>query len=960
MSIIGRAMIWSLLILVTVGAALGGAFYFAWTGARWTAGERLPAVEESNLPKLPSESAARLDLVRREPSAGGMQNLLGGDGSLLLRELARQAVLMAARDEMGLATSDETLWDAIDEKGRGTLLVRTFSDASSMKLNLQLGPSRASQWEGSWKIQWASDSPLIPGYVSLLEQLERLTRAEIPKALTEAKFVPGGPSASQGESIDLVEELLDRLSVWSQLEAAQRIHSQEKKVRDQLATQGMLVRAYANLATLTHSLWLSASPAFEARALLYAQRMIASEPDSPHGYWHRGYAFAMVGLDQLALIDLAEGKKRAGQEEAPPWVFLLEAQCRYDPEGVRSFIRSLPAETDLGYFLLFRSLGGEVYPSKQATDVARDFVEQRHAECIPISRFLCLGFSLGDARQTMQRQEQDLQTSVEKLGDRYQAILPPTKDRKRRFQETSTGLAHLSAEKSTHVPSPATVGRLLQDVEIVQLADRLRFMSRTWNVPVVGEYQRRWPDVSDHPYSLLLTLAVSGAQQLSDQQKQEVSKLQLVDERVPLYQYLRILDESKPAGAATSYSKVVFHLDTTGLDFGSFHSMWGVLRNSEMTPRWQMVSPHRPLPNVLLFMANPSAKEEDLQQLARRFGRHPEGSRLVAQTLVMRGKQEEAIETLKLTNESDGSKWGYLTLAEIYRRKGDWENWQATLDEFLRQPVQTLDHAEARVRIADVLMDQGKFDEAWPYAKNAGETFSSWGLFCAAHCAEGRGDFEKAHELMETCTERYPDQAHKWYMWCVRTGKGDEESARQAFDAYLRAMSGDGGWEGSSRRAAKATTLEDDEGAAPQWIAAAEDKQMGGYEPYYRLMAANCLLATGKKEEAIGQLRLVKEMDVNRLQEFVVAPALAEMILRAIDDPNRMIKRSEVDATMKDQSAGDKCDGYYLMGRILLLLGKKDEATGMLEEVRKHFHSNRWSATFAEQELRKLTGEGGK
>jgi tetratricopeptide (TPR) repeat protein len=959
-SIVRRAMIWSLLILVTVGVALGGAFYFAWTGASWTAGERLPAAKKSTLPKLPSSSAARLDLARREPSSGGMQNIFGGDGSLLLRELARQAVLIAARDEMGLATSDETLGDEVDEKGAGALLVDTFSNTSSLRMQLRLGPARESQWEASWKVEGASDSPLVPGYVSLLEQLERLTRTEIPKALAEARFQPAGSGETKAESIDELEKLLDRLSVWSQLEAAQRIHSQEKKVRDQLAVQGMLVRAYANLAMLTHTLWLASSPAFEARALLQAQRMIAREPDSPAGYWHRGYAFAMVGLDQLALNDLAEGKKRAGREEAPAWVFLLEAQCRYDPEGVRSFIRTLPAETDLGYFLLFRSLGGEVYPSKQATDVARDFVEKRHAECIPISRFLCLGFSLGDARQTMRRQEIDLQSSVDHVQDRYQALLGPIKNRKKHFQEISMGLAHLPADRSSDEPSPATVGRLLQDVEITQLADRLRFMSRTWNVPVVGEYQRSWPNVSDHPYSLLLTLAVSGNQTLTDQQKAEVSKLKLIDERVPLYDYLRILDQSNSPGASTSYSKVVFHLDTTGLDFGSFHSMWGVLRNSEMTPRWQMISPHRPLPNVLLFMANPSANQEDIEQITRRFGRHPEGSRLVAQALVMRGKEEEAIESLKLTNESDGSKWGYLTLAEIYRRKGDLEKWRATLDEFLRQPVQTLDHAQARVQIANVLMDQGKFDDAWPYAKSAGETFSSWGLFCAAHCAEGRGDFDTAHELMEACAERYPDQTMQWYVWCIRTGRGDVERARKAFDEQLRVLSSDGGWEGSSRRALKATILGDDEGAAPEWVAAAEDKERPEFKPYYRLMAADCFFATGKREEAVEQLRLVKELDVKKLDGEAFSPAFAEIILRAMDDPNPMIEREQIDALMKDQPTGDKCDCYYLAGRFLLLLGKKEEGKRMLEEVRKYFHGRRWSSAFAEQELRKLAESAGK
>ncbi len=122
----------------------------------------------------------------------------------------------------------------------------------------------------------------------------------------------------------------------------------------------MLVRGYANLAVLTEFCPHPAHKVFEARALLYAQRQVAREPDSVRARRHRAYALAAAGLPAAALADLAAGEKEAkppAKEETktPGWVKIIDAYCRYDVEKLASF-KDDPALTPLAGLCCYLAL----------------------------------------------------------------------------------------------------------------------------------------------------------------------------------------------------------------------------------------------------------------------------------------------------------------------------------------------------------------------------------------------------------------------------------------------------------------------------------------------------------------------------------------------------------------------------------------------------------------------------
>ncbi len=96
------------------------------------------------------------------------------------------------------------------------------------------------------------------------------------------------------------------------------------------------------LGVLTEHHWHPAHEAFKARALLYAQRMVARDPKGSRGLWNRAFAEAIIGLHKEALADIAlarERSKAAGDHFPPAWVEPIEAYVRRDflrmtvPEG---------------------------------------------------------------------------------------------------------------------------------------------------------------------------------------------------------------------------------------------------------------------------------------------------------------------------------------------------------------------------------------------------------------------------------------------------------------------------------------------------------------------------------------------------------------------------------------------------------------------------------------------------
>ena len=124
---------------------------------------------------------------------------------------------------------------------------------------------------------------------------------------------------------------------------------------------------------------------------------------------------------------------------------------------------------------------------------------------------------------------------------------------------------------------------------------------------------------------------------------------------------------------------------------------------------------------------------------------------------------------LKIVGDSDIYKF----LADVYATKGDEDRWLQTLEAVLRQPDYGLEHASVQSDIAWHFMHKRQWKRALPYATGAAESYSGWGLLCAAACHEGLQEWDKAEEYLHAAADRYGAACIEWYFFCRRTGHGD-------------------------------------------------------------------------------------------------------------------------------------------------------------------------------------------
>ena len=134
----------------------------------------------------------------------------------------------------------------------------------------------------------AHETPTAPGrdldLLKLLVSAESLSREEFPKVL-KGLGLASKPNAVKEEA-GLPAKVDDRLTSLDFLEVLLAVHDVHEAIEDDGESPsrlGALARGYALLGVLSEFQWHPAHRAFKGRALLYAQRMIARNPDQAVG-----------------------------------------------------------------------------------------------------------------------------------------------------------------------------------------------------------------------------------------------------------------------------------------------------------------------------------------------------------------------------------------------------------------------------------------------------------------------------------------------------------------------------------------------------------------------------------------------------------------------------------------------------------------------------------------------------
>ena len=741
----------------------------------------------------------------------------------LLHELVRQSLLIAARDELGLKTRDQTLGElTFDvESGASTTvelpggpvqivssIPGSFEGASVLLITIFREDAEGPQ------VLWEKKLPIPKPRWKMVEhltaRLEYLARNDFVAVLREAGY--DGTGTEWVKSGLVPEEVQRTATDWnmiSQFFAIRTLHRLIREEGESVPRLAALAEAYARLGTLTAHHTSPAHQAFKARALLYSQRFSVIVGRYRASHELRAYVLALLGRHRAALDELERQKERGidlSEKEAA-----IEAFCRFDRER----LETLAEDPDLRPLIRYlQFLAVEPYKNAFLVEPVATALVEDQPDCFAALDLLSHGGPFGVRRaaataglhrfpdslyERLQKQA-DLPPVVDELVQQGAASQPwelavegrPGELRIRR--NLTAALRQVgSVDEDPSELSWAVLERLITEAGFMQAMRMIHFQRNALGLPqehLAELVQQLFPLLDDHRHGPAMLSYARSAEENATQIPQYLASLDRSDLEVtmePIASHLNSLHPPAWLGIINPaldnqdlvYRDLVFQIERG--------SKWG---GEAATPLLAQISPHAPAQAVghIRFKWDVAEVRDRAAEYEAEFGQHPE----VLAELGQRYREAEdwtaAERVLSRLVTMLPSQAVYVGLATVYQQQGQHDRWLKTLEDFLETPESGLSHASVRAKIADYYMQQGEPEKALPYAEQAAETWAAWGMTAAIRCHEALGNLAEAEVWVRRRAERYESLSLTWYAWCRRTGTGDVGAAAAHAEEYLNSL----------------------------------------------------------------------------------------------------------------------------------------------------------------------------
>ena len=769
----------------TIAAAGGSAIY------HWDVRSALDR-QEAVFPDIVT-SLQRGDLGRTPVSLGipsEPEKVPGGtEMSTLFRELMRQALLMSAREELGLFTRDALLGEA------GPAATSSGGGKGSLDFVINWAPKGyrleiLDRGGGVPKTLWSYSNPVNGHTVeSITVAMERLSREEMPAALVKAGYA--APTAKRAWSdAPLPEEAnrrLSEMSFTSQFAAIREIHGAIAAKGESRDLVGGLIRGYANLGLLTEVNWSPAHKAFKARALLYAERLLQHAPKSASSYWHKAYAAGLSGIHIEALTQLEEAKKVDRDIAPPEWVEIVDAYCRFRSDRLDAL-----AVGDSKALAGLLSVLSQEWVIEQS-DLVRAAISyvSTYSECY---RLLDVIGANGAARIGLYGFETATETLDRTLYDRI-AEMPNVP---KRISERLP-----AAGGDPKVGEPALV-QSLRDMRfdgefswglLAELIQQTRFLHayryveymqlRRSTVPDPAILAEKTPLIGAHPFLPVLAHLKNQTPEDREALLQIAKTMRLSEMSLLTYgRFMMVISKLMDAERLTPiYRRMHAHADLT------YHDLLGPVMFAQNEDRKYLdrlvtISPYSPTVRARAIVLGWDRYQKQIANW------QDDGHAVVLAAL---GKHyaaakdaDKAIDFYQAAIRNGASFQTYVELAEIYDLRKDEAKWLETLVESLKLDPGGPIWAETQFRIAHHYMKAKQWEKALPYAERASKTGAGWGMIAEGRCHLALENWDRSEERFEATSKRYPEDCFEWYAWCKLTGRGNIDGARELVENRLR------------------------------------------------------------------------------------------------------------------------------------------------------------------------------
>ncbi|MDB5338513.1 MAG: hypothetical protein JWN70_4132 [Planctomycetaceae bacterium] len=719
-------------------------------------------------------------------------------GPILIRELIRQAVLLTAREEFGLLTRDATLGETLPKESKlatPPLEISVASDgANSANVVIRIRKPDGLVELANYRFRFEMSDP----FRALTVQVEGHSRKEMVAILEKAGFKRQPIIKPSNAAVP--PEILKQLKTLSpilQFAAIRSLHAEIRKSGESPALVGALARAYAMLGSLTELNWSPANKVFNARALLYADRLHAKST-SAESLATRGYVRAFVGLPLLATEDFAEivklGAKKTPATGLSAESKLLNAYAYSDAKQISAAAEGDEFKLLATYLNVLRSEATQIQTVRLPYAQALLKLDPGNMRVI---ESMNLQAKIGTLHQTtvtsprlfMAALYQELpevpglpQSTIDLVKERpdvNEEIIPHVADIMTALRSNGqSDQAGAKRQDDVSEPSLMVLGDLVRDTNFVYVARLLWFRRYFLGVDPDDLLRAFGPLVAGHRYQ-----AYIDSQIWNEQKSREAltTLLRLKDDphvtavNEPIFS---AMDRRKMTETRTLRVAASKHADLTLRDLivtsdtmAQFYESAAIKLLPNISPRTGVV--------ITLRGRLAQLSWEEIEQAEKDFPDDPMVIEIVARAGVQNGQPEKALRRLKRLAEVVPDADSFYRLATLYQTLGDEDNWAATLQQAVKLPDQGLMNAGMLWQLAQYKTKKKDLQAAAELADQAAQSGAGGPLSYAAECHERLEEWEKSEQLISGVSQRYRVNAQEWYFWCRRTGRGDLSAARE-------------------------------------------------------------------------------------------------------------------------------------------------------------------------------------
>ena len=748
-------------------------------------------------------AAPEVLVLRTRQRAGHQEKMPKQVSGLLPRELARQALLIAAREELGLATRDQSLRETSSADSAIELLLTVDASLDSNCL------VRISQEEeGQEKAIWSQTLKFAPNskqtYPSLIKQLETLSRGEFVDLLVELGAEQpdeGKQSEHEPPSEQQLAELdaqLAEVDLTAQFLAIRKIKQWINSQEESPELLGRLVNGYANLGLLTEGYWGATSRVLKARSLIYAERLRVKYDDYLFGRWHWAYARAMAGIHFAALEQLEdplpEGVDIGDLPSLPAWAKVIEPYCRYDTEELGQLAEA--CDRWARYLRMWSFFLSD--EKRKINDTAEETVN----DC-PLAFNLysllanegSLGIMHRASRASMNAmhyacasgwaENADLPAAVQEAASQ-----PPTKTSP--LIGWAAVLEALREAENTADPSWQTFATLLEDTAAHVAAANLHVATGGSTEQSLAPYVDAFlPALKNHPYRGYFVSRKFSAKTEPEEVAKACRELRFVDPSLWIgYDTYYIWTTKNSRGEHIGYDAYY----GASRDFTAI-SLFVKSKRPKLDEKFRTmllrelkkISPYSPmvLVNEMKWRLKKAkeAKAEELAEWEERAGFSATAWRQLGEFYLKRLEYENSYRCYETSFSLSPSYQTARDWAWAYEYAKELEKVVPTLERYLEEEDHGLGHSNTHYEIARFYLRHDRAEEAKSHALEAAQSWSARGLSIAAKVSERLELDKEADKWFHELSESYPTSSGlNWYLWLRRSGNEDdlEEGRRLA------------------------------------------------------------------------------------------------------------------------------------------------------------------------------------